>query len=305
MQRLLWQEPYGPPAASGAVSGMKRSLCLIMAALLLALLLALSRCGEKKGPERVNVPILMYHHMDETGGTDTVISRDGFRAQMELLRSSGYTPVGLDALVAFVDGEGTLPEKPVCVTFDDGYESTYSLAWPILREYGCPATVFVIGVSVGKDTYKDGDQAIIPHFGTDQMAEMASSGTMSIQSHTFDMHQWAPYEQSETPRTSMLPFEGETEAAYAAAVTGDFRQEAAVLAAGGVDGVWALAFPLGRHTELTDQILKDLGVRVTLTTDGDRVNTVVRGDPDSLYGLGRLNMTDALTDEIILAYLSR
>lgn len=280
---------------------MKKRFCLLLAALLLA-----AAGGCERAPERIDVPILLYHHLDETGGTDTVISVDGFRAQMELLRREGYTPVGLDDLVAFADGDGDLPgEKPVCITFDDGYESAYTLAWPILQEYGYPAAVFVIGVSVGKDTYKDGGQPIIPHFGTEQMAEMVASGTVAVQSHTFDMHQWGPYERSETPRTSMLPLPGETEAAYAAAVTEDFRREAAVLAEGGVDGVYALAFPLGRHTELTDQVLKDLGVRLTLTTEADRLNTVVRGDPDSLYGLGRLNMTDDLPEETILAYLSR
>lgn len=280
---------------------MKRPLCLLLAALLLVPPLA----GCEKARSSVNVPVLMYHHLDDAGGTDTVLSVDGFRAQMELLRTHGYTPVSLDALTAYVDGDGDLPGRPVCITFDDGYMSTYSLAWPILRQFGYPAAVFVIGVSVGKDTYKDGDQAIIPHFGTAEMAEMVSSGTVTVQSHTYDMHQWGPYEQSETPRTSMLPLPGETEAAYAAAVAADLAQEAAALGAGGVESVWALAFPLGRHTALTDQVLKDLGVRLTLTTDADRVNTVTRGDPDSLYGLGRLNMTDGLTDQAILAYLSR
>lgn len=270
---------------------------------LAALLLAAGGCADSR--RQVNVPVLMYHHLDETGGTDTVISPEGFRAQMELLRREGYTPMSLDDLVAYTDGDGDLPEKPVCITFDDGYESVYTLALPILREYGYPAAVFVIGVSVGKDTYKDTGQAIIPHFGAEQMAEMATSGLISVQSHTYDMHQWEPYEKAGPARTSMLPLPGETEAAYAAVVREDFRREAAVLAEGGVDEVYALAFPLGRHTELTDQVLKDLGVRLTLTTEADRVNTVVRGDPDSLYGLGRLNMTDDLPEETILAYLSR
>ena len=279
---------------------MKKRFYLLLAALLLA------AGGCERAPERINVPVLMYHHLDENGGTDTVISPEGFRAQMELLRREGYTPVSLDDLIAYGDGTGDLPgEKPVCITFDDGYESVCTLALPILQEYGYPAAVFVIGVSVGKDTYKDTGQAIIPHFGTEQMAEMISSGMISVQSHTYDMHQWEPYERAVPARTSMLPLPGETEAAYAAAVREDFRQEAAVLAEGGVDEVYALAFPLGRHTELTDQVLKDLGVRLTLTTEADRVNTVVRGDPDSLYGLGRLNMTDDLPEETILAYLSR
>ncbi len=280
---------------------MRKLLCLLLC------LAGLMAAGCAAGPDResVNVPVLMYHHMDDAGGQDTVISEAGFRRQMDLLRDNGYTPVALDALAAYGEGTGDLPEKPVCITFDDGYESTFSRAWPVLLEYGYPAAVFVIGVSVGRDTYKGGDQPIFPHFGTEEMERMTASGIMTVQSHTYDMHQWGPFEGSETPRTSMLPLPGETEEDYAAAVREDFRREAAVLEQGGVETVWALAFPLGRHTELTDRVLKELGVRLTLTTEADRVNTVIRGDPDSLYGLGRLNMTDALTDQDILTYLSR
>ena len=77
------------------------------------------------------------------------------------------------------------------VTFDDGYSSFYELAFPILKELSIQATVFPIGVSVGKDTYKDTGISIIPHFNWQQAQEMASSGLVSIQSHSYDMHQWA------------------------------------------------------------------------------------------------------------------
>ena len=56
------------------------------------------------------------------------------------------------------------------------------------------ATIFSIGVSFGKDHYKDTDYAMTPHFGAAEAAEMAGSGLISIQSHTYDMHQWPPYE---------------------------------------------------------------------------------------------------------------
>ncbi len=52
------------------------------------------------------------------------------------------------------------------------------------------ATIFAIGVSIGKDTYKDTDHAMTPHFGAAEMQEMVDSGLISIQSHTYDMHQW-------------------------------------------------------------------------------------------------------------------
>ena len=65
---------------------------------------------------------------------------------------------------------------------------------------------FAIGVSIGKNTYKDTDHAMTPHFGAAEMQEMVDSGLISIQSHTYDMHQWPPFEDGndrvrETPRS--------------------------------------------------------------------------------------------------------
>lgn len=290
---------------------MRRLLCLAA-----ALCLLLTGCGGGgeppavsqtwTGPESVTVPALMYHHITDEPVTNTDISEAGFRRQMDALKENGYTPVSLPDLLAYAGGTGTLPEKPVVITFDDGYMSTYDRAFPILGEYGFPAAVFAIGCSVGHtEFYKDTSFTMTPHFGTAEMAEMAASGRMEVQSHTYDMHQWAPFEDTDAPRTDMLPLPGESEADYTAALEADFAREAETLAAGGVESVYALAFPLGRHTDVTDRVLAELGVQITFTVDEDRVNTVIRGQPEGLYGLGRLNMNDSVTDEAMLAYLGR
>lgn len=277
----------------------RRLLCLLAA---LGLLLP-GGCGR---PENVRLPVLMYHHIADDELSDTVISEAGFRRQMDVLSHNGYTPVSLAQLLAYAGGTGSLPEKPVCITFDDGYMSTYERAFPILGEYGFPAAVFVIGCSVGHtEFYKDTDYALTPHFGTDEIAGMLASGRMEVQSHSYDMHQWAPFEDTDTPRTSMLPLEGESEADYIAALREDFRREAEALAEGGVASVETLAFPLGRHTDVTDRVLRELGVRITFTVDEDRVNVLTRGEPDSLYNLGRMNMSDGVSDEALLSYLAQ
>ena len=74
----------------------------------------------------------MYHHLDEQGDGNATVSAEGFRRQMELLKTEGYTPISLQQLADFSQG-GKLPEKPVLITFDDGYTSNYMLAYPILQ----------------------------------------------------------------------------------------------------------------------------------------------------------------------------
>ena len=108
--------------------------------------------------EAVELPILMYHHLTEDS-TDSNFSKDimwvgQFRRHMELLQENGYQTVSLDDLIAFGESGTPLPDNPVMITFDDGYESVYTLAYPILQELDMQAVVFPVGVSVGEDTIK-------------------------------------------------------------------------------------------------------------------------------------------------------
>ena len=170
-----------------------------------------------------DVPVLMWHNLAEESSGDMTISVDTFRAQIEALHEAGFKTVSLQQLYDYVHFGTELPEKPIVLTFDDGYFSNYEYAFPILQEYDMQATIFAIGVSVGKDTYKDTDHAMTPHFGADEAREMVDSGLISVQSHTFDMHQWPPFEDGNAQvRETLLPFDGEADADYEAAVEADF-----------------------------------------------------------------------------------
>ena len=134
-----------------------------------------------------DVPVLMWHNLAEESSGDMTISVDTFRAQIEALHEAGFKTVSLQQLYDYVHFGTELPEKPIVLTFDDGYFSNYEYAFPILQEYDMQATIFAIGVSVGKDTYKDTDHAMTPHFGVDEAREMVASGLISVQSHTYDI----------------------------------------------------------------------------------------------------------------------
>jgi hypothetical protein len=111
-----------------------------------------------------DIKILVYHNISESEGTGETISKEAFENDMKDLIDNGYTAVLFDDLISYVEKGIDLPEKPVLITFDDGYLSNYELAFPILKKYNMKATIFVIGVSVGKTKYKDTENIITPHF---------------------------------------------------------------------------------------------------------------------------------------------
>lgn len=249
------------------------------------------------------VPILMYHHLSEDVTNSEMVSPEQFEAQIRALSEAGYTGVSFDELQGYVLRGEPLPEKPVVITFDDGYLSNYTLAYPILQKYNMKATIFAIGVSFGKDHYKDTDYAMTPHFGAAEAKEMTDSGLISIQSHTYDMHQWPPYEDgSAAVRENILPLAGESEEAYVQALTEDFTKSRAQLEAATGQPVDVLAYPAGQYSTLAQVTLQELGVHVTLSTNPG-VNTVVKGLPQTLYAMLRFGITDDITPAALLALI--
>lgn len=128
--------------------------------------------------EPVEIPILMYHNLvaeeDDPSISKNTMWVGQFQHQMELLEENGFTTITVDQLVEFGNRGKALPEKPVLITFDDGYRSAYELAFPILQEMDFHAAMFPIGVSVGKDTYKDTGLAMVPHFSWEEAKEWRS-----------------------------------------------------------------------------------------------------------------------------------
>lgn len=242
------------------------------------------------------VPILMMHHLGEG---EYAISPDQFRRQMTLLKEKGYTTVSLKELEDYVFYGKDLPEKPLVLTFDDGYASNYTEAYPVLKELGMKATIFIIGHSVGKDTYKDTGAPILPHFSEEEGREMVESKVMDIQSHTYDMHQSEALEPGEPVRKNVAPFKGEKEMDYIRAFQEDFHRENALIH--GITGkdIHAFAYPTGYYSRKTEALLGELGVKATLTSDPG-TNLLIKGLPQSLFGLKRLEVQNTTTDEQLL-----
>ena len=253
------------------------------------------------------IPILLYHHLDpDKEESATVLHPDTFRRHMQLLYDNGYHPVTFQELIGFVERGEPLPERPVVITFDDGYQSNYDYAFPVLQEYGFPATIFLIGSSIGHERfYKDTQHTLTPHFGQEEIDEMLASGLIFLESHTYDMHQWAPFEpEGAVVRSNMLPLDGESERAYADAVRRDVARQREVFQTWNIPESRVLSFPIGKRVALTNEVLRECGFLVTVTTDSSRENILVQGLSQSLLDLGRLTVGGSTTDEALLAYLS-
>jgi len=253
------------------------------------------------GENSRRVPVLMYHSVTEDPSdlNDATLMADTLRSHLEALREAGYESVSYGDLVRYVQNGVPLPEKPVVITFDDGYANNLTLAAPMLEEYGFSAQIAVIGCSVGKDTYKDTGEAMTPHFSLEEAQPWIDAGIINLHSHSYDMHQ-VESRDGMGCRAGLIPLDGESEEEYTAAVRADHERAYEQLTQAGPADTAVFTYPYGRYSELSEVLLSELGVSVTVSTNPG-VAEIVRGLPQSLRVLDRINVTNDITPEALLA----
>ena len=242
------------------------------------------------------VPVLMYHHISDTVQSSMDITPEVFEMHMSTLYEHGFTTITLQALLDYVHHGVPLPEQPVLITFDDGYLSVYEYAFPVLERYGQHAVSFVIGMAVGTSYYRDTNYPTTPKFCFEQAERM--SGVMDIQSHSYDMHQWAPFEPGRA-RENILIWDDECEWEYAELLRQDHRSIVQLVYENLGTEVYAIAFPLGHYDLLSQAVLQSEGMRISFSSR-PAVNTLITGMPQSLLSMGRFNMTNDMSAEALL-----
>ena len=129
-----------------------------------------------------SVPIFLYHHirpylpeMDATA-KGLSVTPESFGEQMKYLAANGYHTITLLQLYKYLNFHQPLPEKPVILTFDDGYQDFFTQAYPILKKYNLLATVLIISGKLGTTDY----------LTWEQITELDVSGKVEITAHTMN-----------------------------------------------------------------------------------------------------------------------
>ena len=190
------------------------------------------------------VSILMYHMIGDMKNNSAVMTEDNLRIQMQYLKDHGYHPITMQELYDYVTKGEKLPSKPVCITFDDGYLDSYTIVYPMMKEFGYPWTLFLITDDVGKSYNR---------MTWEQLKEMADSGAVTIANHTLSH-----------PKLHNLPTRAEKENEIIGA-------NKALKYHLGIDNLW-FAYPYGDYDDEVIDICKKAGIKLAVTTDAGRVH---------------------------------
>lgn len=227
---------------------------------------------------QAKLPIVMYHNFSQKSSAlnPWVIRPEAFESDLLYFKQNGYTTVTMAEVIAYVYGEGTLPQKPVVLSFDDGDCSVYKYAFPLLKKYNAKAVVSILGGVTDLYSEKNRPSVLFPSMTWAQLSEMKASGLVEIQNHSYNLHG----EGGAKKRG------GESTDAYRERLGADLlKLQARVKQELGTTPD-TFTFPYGAVSKDSNAILKDLGFKASLGCY-DTVNTLTVGDTDCLYSLGR------------------
>lgn len=127
-------------------------------------------------------PILMYHYInsEEPLRSRLGVSPQSFEKQMRFLREHKYNILSLEELTDLIRNKKRIPAKTVAITFDDGYLDNYTNAYPVLKKYNIPATIFVVINRIGKHLGND------DYMSWHQIKELSENGLITIGSHSMN-----------------------------------------------------------------------------------------------------------------------
>ncbi len=236
----------------------------------------------------VNVPIIMYHSVLKNSKKlgKFVISPDQFEQDLKYIKENGYETVTMNEVIAYVNGNGSLPKKPIVLTFDDGYYNNFLYIYPLLKKYNCKAVISIVGAYTDLYTQTPDENAEYSHLSWDNVNELMESGLVEFQNHSYNMH------STDKGRNGSKKKFGESLANYEKALTDDLTllQNEFVEHTGYTPLVFT--YPFGSVSKASYDIIKKIGFKASLSCE-NKTNYIVKGDKNCLFMLNRFIRTNA------------
>lgn len=261
---------------------MKQRIFMMVLFVLTGLMGTAAFVSASEQPETVEIPVLMYHHLrtDPAACGDYTVTPETFAGDLAYLKARRYQSVSAKQLIQFTNGDGSLPEKPVLITFDDGQRSFAVHALPILEEYDMCAILAVVGSFADLYTENGDTDPCYAYSNWAELSELENSGRVELAVHSYDMHR---LEQ----RRGCGKLKGESDSAYRTAFLADLTRAEARFQEelGTVPDVFV--YPYGIYNDTSQSILREKGYSLILTCD-QQVNELSASQGSPLC-LGRFN----------------
>jgi len=158
---------------------------------IIAFMITLNNTAETVSVQSENIvlPVIMYHGFtSESDESEYVLNIVDFEKDIRYLNEEGFAFVTAREVAEFTSGNGTLPSKPVMLTFDDGYLNNYTEAFPILKKYNAKAVISPVMYFSEADNCNNKRNPAYSNLNFDEIKKMSDSGLIEFQNHSYNLH---------------------------------------------------------------------------------------------------------------------
>jgi peptidoglycan/xylan/chitin deacetylase (PgdA/CDA1 family) len=208
------------------------------------------------------VMVLCYHRFEDKPKDALAITPALFEEQMKALQDNGFSVIPMQDFLAWRRGDKDIPAKCAIVTIDDGYLSGYEVAWPILKKFNYPFTMFVYINYIGS-----GGKSI----SWDQLAEMRDAG-VDIQSHTYTHSNLRAPGNGVDKHTKEIVQKDIAALGQDGWLHKEIAESKQVLEKQLGIRVNAIAYPFGIYSQKVRDIVKEAGYEAAFTVYGQRIS---------------------------------
>lgn len=241
--------------------------------------------------EGIKLPIIMYHSLlkEKARSGKYTITPDTLKQDLEYIKNKGYTTITMTDLINYVYNDESLPEKPIIITFDDGYYNNFGYAIPILKEYNMKAVISIVGEYT--DRYSKSGEANLNYgyMRWEDIRNAMEDGTIEFQNHTYDLH------SNTKGRNGAAKKNGESLEEYKKVLTADLMKLQNEFKENTTYIPNTFTYPFGSVCKVSTDIIKELGFKASLSCSSG-INTITK-DENCLYLLKRNNRPAGVTTE--------
>jgi len=237
----------------------------------------------------IKLPIIMYHlvYDDENKINSFTVTPKMFEEDINYILQNGYTPINFDDLKRYVYSGESLPQKPIMITFDDGFYNNYQYVFPIIKEKNIKIVLSVVGSYSQKYSEIDDTNLYYSYCNWDILKTMHDSGLVEIQNHTYNLHTY------DDNRKGVLKTIKETNEEYKKLIYDDFVLNHKMIEEKTGRVCEVLTFPYGLISNSSHDVVKDIGYLGSFSCV-EGINNITK-DPKCLYRMKRYNRKGSYT----------
>lgn len=235
----------------------------------------------KKERQTTSLPIIMYHSVlkDKKRAGKYIITPEELENDFKYIKENGYTCVLSDDLIQYTKG-GSLPSKPIMITFDDGHLNNLTNVLPLLEKYDLKAIISIVGSYSEASSHSSDHNPNYSYLSYDDIKTLISSGRIEIANHSYDLHKL-------NARVGCSIIKGEDIKKYQKMLKSDLEKTQQLLEKNVSYTPTVFTYPFGSCCSYSKDIIKELNFKLSLGC-AEQVNIISR-DTKSLYCLGRFN----------------